>query len=205
MAVNKDWTGNYNSIYKTIGASNHTTEDRQNEDYYATPSNVTEMLWNLEDFSETIVGPACGEGHIAEVFKAHKHKVIATDLIDRGYGTGGIDFFDMHLPMDADIVTNPPYSMAKEFVEHAMELVTDGHKVAMLLKLTFLEGQKRKRLFEKYPPKTIYVSTTRIGCAKNGQFKYDKDGNIKMDSAVCYAWFVWEKGFHGDPRIKWFN
>ena len=32
----KDWTGNYNSIYKIIGASNHTKEDRQNEDFYAT-------------------------------------------------------------------------------------------------------------------------------------------------------------------------
>jgi hypothetical protein len=75
-----------------------------------------------------------------------------------------------------------------------MELIKDGGKVAMFLKLTFLESKKRKELFEKYPPKVVYVSCSRIECAKNGEFK--------GTSAVAYAWFVWEKGFKGDPIIK---
>ena len=163
------------------------------------------MLLGLEEFSEVIMEPACGEGHIAEVLKTHGHRVLATDLIDRGYGIGGVDFFCMNKPMDVDIITNPPYSIAKEFVEHAMETVTNGHKVAMFLKLTFLEGQSRRELFKRYPPKTIYVSTSRIGCAKNGEFKKDKNGNLKVDSAVAYCWYIWQKGFNGEPTIKWFN
>ena len=67
----------------------------------------------------------------------------------------------------------------------------------MFLKLQFLEGKARKSLFKKYPPKVVYVSSARLLCAKNGEFeKYPS-------SAVAYAWFVWEKGFTGDPIIKW--
>lgn len=76
-----------------------------------------------------------------------------------------------------------------------MELTSD--KVAMFLKLTFLEGQKRKKLFEKYPPKTVYVFSQRQTCAMNGNFE-DADS-----SAICYCWFVWQKGFTGAPTIKW--
>ena len=201
----KDWTGNSKAIYSCHGASNHSDSEREVNDYYATPPSAVEMLLELENFSKSIMEPACGQGHIAEVLKSHGYTVCATDLINRGYGVGGVDFFNINEPTDMDIITNPPYSMAKEFVEHAMEIITDGHKVAMFLKLTFLEGQGRRELFRKYPPKIVYVSTSRIGCAKNGEFKKNKDGNLKADSAVAYCWYVWQKGFNGDPTLKWFN
>ena len=43
----KDWTGNGNSIYKTLGASNHTDEEREVNDYYATPPRATKCLLKL--------------------------------------------------------------------------------------------------------------------------------------------------------------
>ena len=99
-----------------------------------------------------------------------------------------------------DIITNPPYSKAMEFVEHALEIVEDGRKVAMFLKIQFLEGKARRALFDKFPPKTIYVSSSRLHCAMNGDFeKYAKS------NAICYAWFVWEKGYTGETVIKWIN
>ena len=201
----KDWTGNSKAIYSCHGASNHSDTEREVNDYYATPPSAVEMLLELENYSKSIMEPACGQGHIAEVLKSHGYTVCATDLVNRGYGVWGVDFFNINEPTDMDIITNPPYSMAKEFVEHAMEIVTDGHKVAMFLKLTFLEGQGRRELFRKYPPKIVYVSTSRIGCAKNGEFKKDKNGNLKADSAVAYCWYVWQKGFNGAPTLKWFN
>ena len=70
----------------------------------------------------------------------------------------------------------------------------------MFLKLQFLEGQKRKQLFLKNPPKTVYVSSSRLYCAKNGEFERYKD-----TKAIAYAWFVWVKGFMGDTVIKWIN
>ena len=96
-----------------------------------------------------------------------------------------------------DIITNPPYKYAAEFVEHALDISQESVKVAMFLKLTFLEGGKRKQLFDKYPPKKIYVFRNRVDCWKNG-IKPDKPSK-----AVCYAWFVWEKGFSGSPEIAW--
>ena len=201
----KDWTGNSKAIYSCHGASNHSETEREVNDFYATPPIATKMLCELETFSKNILEPCCGQGHIAKVLQEQGYNVEAMDLIDRGFGKGGVDFLQYNEVVDADCITNPPYCFAAEFVEHAMDIITDGHKVAMFMKLTFLEGQGRRELFKKYPPKTIYVSVSRLGCAKNGEFKVDKNGNLKADSAVAYCWYIWEKGFHGDPTLKWFN
>ena len=200
--MSKDWTGNSNSIYKTLGASNHTDKERQSEDFYATEPRAAELLLELENFNENIWECACGEGDLSKVFEKAGHKVLSTDLIDRGYGQGGIDFLQCTEVFDGDIITNPPYKYAKEFVEKAIELVPDGHKVAMFLKLQFLEGKARRELFEKYPPKTVYVASGRLLCAKNGDFEGMKAGG---GSAVAYCWYVWEKGYKGSVTLKWFN
>lgn len=198
----KDWTGNKSSIYKTLGASNHTDKIRETNDYYATEPAAAEWLCKLENLSETIWECAAGEGHLSEVFVEKGHTVLSTDLIDRGYGTGGVDFLKCNDTFDGDIITNPPYKYAKEFVYKALELVPDGRKVCMFLKLQFMEGKARKLLFEKYPPKTIYVSSSRLLCAKNADFNGMRAGG---GSAVAYAWYVWEKGYYGDTVVKWFN
>lgn len=195
----KDWSGNGKSIYVTLGASNHVEEERQEDDFYATDPKAAKLLLELEDFDHNIWECACGEGHLAEVFKEAGHNVFATDLIDRGYGAGGFDFLNCNESWDGDIITNPPYKYAQEFVEHAMELVPDGAKVAMFLKLQFLEGKARRELFKKYPPKTVYVSSSRLICAKNGDFE------TVTSSAVAYCWYVWVKNYKGDTTIKWFN
>ena len=91
---------------------------------------------------------------------------------------------------------------ATQFVKHSLDLAQDGVKVAMFLKIQFLEGKERKKLFTEYPPKTIYVSSSRLLCAKNGEFEKMKAGG---GSAVAYAWYVWEKGYKGDTIIKWIN
>ena len=204
----KDWSGNTKSIFVCNGASNHTDEERQTNDYYATEPKAVELLLEQEKFSPYIWECACGAGHMSEVLKKHGYKVRSSDIVYRGYdGTEILDFFTVTIEqvgnsIPKDIVTNPPYKYAKEFVEHALDISPYGTKIAMFLKLTFLESKKRKELFEKYPLKTLYVSTSRLQCAKNGDFqKYSKG----VGTAVAYGWFVWEKGFSGDPIIKWIN
>lgn len=150
----KDWTGNQHSIYKTLGASNHTEGGRQSDDYYATEPKAAELLLEQEDFHHTIWECACGEGHLAKVFEQHGHEVIATDLIYRGYGDPEpLDFLQDTLDgFEGDIITNPPYKYVLEFVQTALESVKTGRKVAMFLKLQFLEGKARKPFFQKTPP-----------------------------------------------------
>ena len=100
---------------------------------------------------------------------------------------------------DGDIITNPPYKYAQQFVEHALSITQEGTKLAFFMKLLFLEGQKRRTLFKNAPPKRIWISSSRILCAKNGKFDNSKS------SAVAYCWFVWKKKFKGNPTIGWFN
>ena len=195
---NKDWTGDSNSIFATHGASNHSTEERAERDYYATDPDAVKKLLQVEKFSHFIWEPACGGGHIAEVLKAAGYDVFCSDIVNRGYeGTKTADFLKAKQANIRDIITNPPYSQAKEFVQKALDVSGNFVKVAMFLKLTFLEGAKRKELFDKYPPCRIYVFRNRIDCWKNGE---KPDAPAK---AVCYAWFIWEKGFKGSPQIKW--
>ena len=199
---NTDWTGNKNSVYKTIGASNHTVKEREHNDYYATEPKAIDILCEKEMFDGEIWECAAGQGHLSERLKAHGCKVRSTDLVNRGYGIGGIDFLMQNDKYNGHIITNPPYKYAREFIEKALELVPNGKKVCMFLKIQFLEGKKRKELFKRYPPRTIYVSSSRLLCAKNAEFeKMIKGGG----SAVAYAWYVWQKGFQGETTVKWVN
>ena len=198
----KDWTGNKNSIYKTLGASNHTEKEREENDYYATEPKAIEWLMTLENLNKNIWECAVGGGHLADVLIQHGYNVKCSDIVKRCTYSEIIDFLETDVKWDGDIVTNPPYKFAKEFIEKAISIVNDGNKVAMFLKIQFLEGKARKQLFKAYPPKTIYVSSSRLLCAKNADFKGMKEGG---GSAVAYAWFVWQKGFTGKTTIEWFN
>ena len=198
----RDWTGNARSAHAILGARNYAQNEREANDYYATDPRAVELLLEQETFSPYIWEPACGEGHMSKVLKAHGYDVKSTDLIDRGYGTGGVDFLeyeDSEL-INADVVTNPPYRHAQAFVEKALSLVAPGHKVAMFLKIQFLEGKARRALFDQYPPQTVYVSSGRLRCAMNGDFE-----RYAKSNAICYAWFVWQKGHLGPTNIKWIN
>lgn len=198
--ASRDWTGNVKSIFVCNGVNNHMDEERQADDYYATEPKAVKLLLERESFNANIWECACGGGHLSGILKEKGYKVFSSDIVDRGYpGTEIIDFLKYTGPNGWDIITNPPYKYAKEFVEHALDISIDGTKIAMFLKLTFLESKSRKELFKKYPFRTLYVSSARLQCAKNGEFeKYKKNG-----TAVAYGWYIWVKGFGGKPVIEW--
>ena len=198
--MDKDWLGNKQSAFSILGARVFAQHDRAEHDYYATSPEAVEELLKVEKFTKKVWECACGEGHISKVLEAHGYEVISTDLIDRGFGEGYVDFLKTektNIPFD--IVTNPPYKFAKEFAEKAIEVIADGRKVAMLLKIQFLESVKRRELFDKHPPMKIYVFSRRVGCALNGDFE------ATANRAMCFAWFVWQKGYTGDAVVKWIN
>lgn len=198
----KDWTGNKNSVFKTLGSSHHTDKEREHHDYYATDPIAAELLLQQEEFYN-IWECASGENHLADVFKRHGHDVRTSDIVQRTPTTEVYDFLSMdNTSWRGDIVTNPPYRLATEFIYKALSIIREGNKVAMFLKLQFMEGKGRKRLFTNFPPKVIYVSSSRINCAMNGNFEGLRTTG---GSAVAYAWYVWEKGYKGPTIIKWIN
>lgn len=197
-----------NEVFTTLGVSNR---ERAEHDYYATDPKAVEMLLELEEIRHLVLEPFCGEGHISKVLITHGHEVLSSDLIDRGFGYVN-DIKDYKLlnnnlyckdrlviDKDFDIITNPPYKYTNEFTEYVLNLLRPGCKLIQFLKLQFLETKGRRKLFEKYPLKKLYVSSSRLVAAKNGDFSKEKG------SAIAYGWFVWEKGFSDDPIIKWFN
>lgn len=201
--MSKDWTGNKKTTFVQLGASNHSDGEREDNDFYATDPKTLEILLDQLKIDgiklhNNIWEPACGQGHLSEVLKENGYKVWSTDLVDRGYGTGNTDFLkSVSDSWCGDILTNPPYKYAKEFVEKALDVTRNGCYTVMLLKIQFLEGKERYKLFKKYPPKYVYVNSSRQTCYING------DMSKKMSSASCYCWFIWQKGFEGEPIIRW--
>lgn len=197
----KDWTGNNRSLGAMLGASNHISEERQKEDYYAThPDMVRDLLNAGVPLRKRVWEPACGEGHIVNVLRERGHEVCATDIVDRGCPDSCVqDFlweFDGAPMGDVDIMTNPPYATALEFVERALAYVQPGANVWMLLRLQFLEGKARRRLYDVAPPAGVWVFSERRDCGKNGDFSKSRGG-------IAYAWFHWVKGRNKHTTVKW--
>ncbi len=144
--VGKEWTGNNKSLYTRLGASNHAIEDREMNDYYATDPIAIDLLLKEEVFNKNIWECACGGGHMSERLKENGFNVYSTDLINRGYPDDILDFLNSDIAFDGDIITNPPYKYAQEFIEKSLDSVNEGNKVAMFLKLTFLESKKTERI-----------------------------------------------------------
>ena len=183
ICMSKDWTGNGNSIFKTLGASNHTDEERQVDDYYATDPTAIDKLASVFRIPRVVWECACGEGYLSTRLLVRGHTVMSSDLVDRGYGLVRYDFLkkerlpEFMVGEDCCILTNPPYKYATEFVEHALELLPEGAPAIFLLKTTALEGKKRwERLYKHGYLHEVYQFTERLLCAKNGDFDKMKEG-----------------------------
>ena len=193
---------------KTLAGTNlagmSTTRDRVEDDYYATPYEATKMLLDTVKFDGNFLEPCVGGGHIAEIIKEYYNsEVFGSDLIDRGYpNTYVADFLTHNFDRKFDnIITNPPYSLAQEFLEKGMEVINNKGKIAMFLKIQFLEGAKRREMFKRYPPKYVYVFSKRQNPWRNGSQVNEK--GKPWASTMCFAWFIWEQGSKSEPIIKW--
>jgi len=173
-------------------ATNRRLVSNEGLDWYKTPEWGTEALLSYEKFSGPIWEPACGDGAMSEVMKRfpHHYEVWSTNIVDRGYGEGVGDFLEAtETPCDlrgqCNIVTNPPFNIANEFILHALKLVHRG-KVAMLLRTAFLEGSKRyNMLFKEHPPSRVYVFSEHLSMYPAGQEK-------ASGGTTCHSWFVWD-------------
>lgn len=164
-------------------------------DYYPTPEIGTMSLLKYEKFEGNILEPCCGDGAISKILEIAGYRVFSFDLYDRGYGNVK-DIFDTdHLYYD-NIVTNPPFNIAEKVLKRAFKL--SRRKVALLLRTSFLEGQKRyQNIFNGFPPSRVHVFARRLSIYKSG---IDKKGG----GTTSYSWFVWDKEDKTrETRINW--
>ena len=204
----KDWTGNKKSVFATLGASNHSKQERETMDYYATEPKAIDLLASKFDIPHRVWECACGGGSLSERLKERGHEVISTDIIDRGYEgfNGECDFLSrlFHPKIEGDyaIVTNPPYKFVTEFVLTALDVLPDGCYLCLFLKTTALESRGRwEKIYRQTPPRYVFQCIDRILCAKNAEFE-DARKNLGA-GAQAYAWFVWQKGWKGQTTLDW--
>lgn len=189
---------NHDKTFPTLGVDygTHKQEHRVENDFYSTDPKAINALLEFESFDNNIWECACGNGVLSQRLKEFGYNVTSTDIVNRGYpGTIIKDFLKCNEPVECDIITNPPYSHVTEFILKALQL-TKG-KVAMFLKIQFLESIKRYNLiFKNTPPARVYIFSKRIACHRNGDL-------TKKGGPVCYCWYVWDKTYIGEPIIRW--
>ena len=187
------------SVINQIGGRNYSDHEREQNDFYATSPEAIDRLFTewQPPVEVPIWEPACGTGHLSLRLEELGYKVKSTDLIDRGFGEGGVDFLWQSDKWEGNIITNPPYDQATDFILHSLDLVQEGAYVAMFLKTLFVDSQSRyERLFRKTPPLFIYQNSRRIECGLGGNFRGTK-------GAMPFAWFVWQKGNYKGTNFKW--
>lgn len=171
---------------------------RDLEGFYSTPEIYTWWLLANEDFEGIIGEIACGDGRMARVLKEAGYHVRCSDIVDRGYKPMLVRDFFKGKCID-NIVTNPPYELAEEFIHHALRICPQ--KVCMLLRLNFLESQGRYyRLWSKTPPARVYVASQRVTMMPAIK---RANGKMKAANAISYTWFVWDKSYKGPTKLKW--
>ncbi len=134
---------------------------RRANDFYATPPEPTiALLPHLQDWPRRVWEPACGEGDIMRPLERAGFDVVGTDLVDRGVGTGGVDFLATRERLADAIITNPPFGkLFTPFVAHAHALGVPF--IAMLSNVNVWHAERRTALWHRRPPAVIYALTFR--------------------------------------------
>lgn len=188
-----------------LAGGNSKTKKAEN-DFYATDPNTIKEFLNAcgQEFKNatTIWENCCGQGHLAKVLTSYfnnEQTIITTDLIDRGYGTGGINFLNSSFNPEADlIITNPPFNLINDFIKIGLQKT--NRFLVYLCKIQLLETVGRKKLLESSPLKYVYVHSKRQSTWKNGE-PLAPDGK-SWSTTMCLAWFVWDKEYEGEPIIR---
>ena len=178
--------------------------ERQGRDFYATPGWVTEALLQHIRLRGPVWEPCCGDGAMARVLEAHGHRVIASDIAERGFGEPGVDFLRCLAPHAGcrSIVTNPPYgdtgshrgqarsSLAMlDFLRHALSLTAAMQgQLALLVRLQWIAGKRAAELMSAAPFAATIVLTRRIRW-----FEMGEDTNSAQHH---HAWVVFD---HAHP------
>jgi hypothetical protein len=171
--------------------SSHLAGARNNNselDLYETPSYATVALMKRIKFDGTVWECANGLGAISKIISKY-NPIEVSDITD------GTDFLLSSHIVD-NIVTNPPYKWAENFVIQADRLTLK--KYAMFLRLNFLESQSRYQLFKKLPLEYVLVFSKR-------QTLHPINSTVITGGTIAYAWFIWNKEYHGKPVLDWIN
>jgi hypothetical protein len=172
---------------------NNVNGKRRKSDFYETPYSLTQLLLDRETMLGNILEPACGDGAIVKVLKDNGY----TEITAYDKET---NFLKETKKYDT-VITNPPFSLAYEFIQKAKEV--SENKIYMLLPLNYLHGKKRyDNIYQDkdFGLRSVYVFTRYPLLGE----LLRKDGKHNTGMMV-YAWYVFQKGYNGNPEIDWLD
>lgn len=186
------------NVFTCIGASSHSSRERERNDFYSTDPLAIQMLhkYNLLDNGVNYWETACGNGRLSEELKRLGYDVVSTDLYDRGYGDVGVDFFKCNKVFQGNTITNPPYKHINDWILHSLKITSN--KVYIFCRIQTIETMARyNKIFKNNPPILICPFVKRVCCYRN-------DDTSFKQSAVCYSWFIWDNSIENkETMVKW--
>lgn len=184
-----------------IITTNKQLRKRDPDDHYPTPYElVRECIKLLPNNLNSAFDPGAGDGVWGREFK----KIFPDSIVI------GCEIRDVKHPQEYDywyysslwdmptqkpvdvVIGNPWYKEAERVVRYSRGMLKEGGYLLFLLRLAFLESQKREKFWEKFPPKEVHVLSRRPSFT----------GDRKTD-ATAYAVYVWQKGYKGNTLLKW--
>ena len=154
-------------------------------DFYPTPLWAVLALLERERMRGVVWECSCGDGEASMGLRMRGHDVVSSDLVDRGYGTPGVDFLQRQPARRiGTIFTNPPFKDAEIFVRRARSFV--GVKVCMFMPLQFLQGAGRTDgLWAEDPPDRVLIVPERVTMYPRGK---EQPGS----GTHATSWYVWD-------------
>lgn len=188
---------------------------RRADDFYSTPEWCVDALGTVFSFGPSCLDPCAGTGAIMRAVAKTYTMAMGLELDQARADQCGASCCDalerQHWPDVYSIVTNPPYSLAMEFVTKALQQECDGG-VAMLLRLSWLASRERRE-FHLGHRADVYVLSKRPSFVMDLKWKHSRcpviiqdlknkprcemesghvGGCMKLGTdAAEYAWFVW--------------
>ncbi|MFW6027185.1 MAG: hypothetical protein ACOC91_00100 [bacterium] len=179
----------------------HSGYARDPDGFYIEERRFVEWLADAETFEGAIFDPCAGIGTIPEVFRARGHLVDYADKVDRGFPGTRVKDFLIEPPICADnVVMNPPFDRAEEFIHTALQVAT--RKVAILAGNNFPHSLGRlARLYRPHRPRIVYYIAPK-GSMPPGRLLVE--GKIKRrNGRGNFVWIVWDKGYRGPSLSGW--
>jgi hypothetical protein len=168
-----------------MSATNRGTHRNEN-DFYPTPiESFRPLIPYIKQVNAPVWEPACGDGRLIRLMQGHGITADGGDLHINS-GVANYNFLLDHTSR-ACIVTNPPFSLALEFAEHALK---KAQHVFLLLRLNFLASKKRASFWKANEPNALFVLVNRPSFTGNGT------------DACDYGWFYWGKTHIGFYHLE---
>jgi hypothetical protein len=169
---------------------------------YETPPVAVRALLRVEQLPRRIWEPAAGRGAIVNALRAAGHEVLASDIADYGDPThfANRDFLaETKLPAGVEVIlSNPPFRIVERFTAHALNFCP---RVILLLRLAFLESERRRGILEGRGLARVHVFRKRLPMMHR-----DGWNGRKANSGMAFAWFIWDRAYTGPTtidRISW--